>query len=341
MVSGQKAIETAANTQPDLVLMDIMMPGEIDGVEAAEQIRSNFQIPIVFLTAYADDKTIARATLTEPFGYLVKPFEDKELHSNIEIALKRHQAEAKIRARLETAENLRKQAQEERDKKSSYISMASHEFRNPLTSIISSAELLSTYDEKLSAESKSKFLGRIESAARKINDLLEDVLTLGRAESSKITFTPAPLDIVKFCHELVEVLQETAGSNHTITLISESEADCRKNVLMDENLLDHILANLVSNAIKYSPQGGDIYLELKCESNCVTFSVKDSGIGIPPEDQAQMFEAFHRASNVGSLPGTGLGLAIVKKSVELHGGQIAVASQVGVGTTFTVTIPLN
>jgi signal transduction histidine kinase len=193
----------------------------------------------------------------------------------------------------------------------------------------------------LSAESKSKFLGRIESAARKINDLLEDVLTLGKVQSSKITFTPAPLDIVKLCQELVEVLQETAGSKHNLTLISDRETDCCKNVLMDENLLDHILANLLSNAINYSPQGGDIYLELKCESNCVIFTVKDSGIGIPPEDQPQMFEAFHRANNVGSLPGTGLGLAIVKKCVDLHGGQIAVASQVGVGTTFTVTIPLN
>jgi signal transduction histidine kinase len=110
---------------------------------------------------------------------------------------------------------------------------------------------------------------------------------------------------------------------------------------MDEKLLRQILGNLLSNAIKYSSQGSDVLFNLVCTSEAAIFQIQDRGIGIPTADQAKMFETFHRASNVGTISGTGLGLAIVKKSVDLHGGKIAFTSQVGVGTTFTVTIPLN
>ena len=109
---------------------------------------------------------------------------------------------------------------------------------------------------------------------------------------------------------------------------------------MDEKLLRHILSNLLSNAIKYSPSGGTVHFDLVCEEE-VIFRVQDEGIGIPEADRANLFDSFHRASNVGTISGTGLGLAIVKKSVDLHGGTIAVNSEVGVGTTFIVTIPLH
>ena len=110
---------------------------------------------------------------------------------------------------------------------------------------------------------------------------------------------------------------------------------------MDEKLLRHILANLLSNAIKYSPQGGAVQLELDCQAGQAFFRVQDQGIGIPLEAQGRLFDTFHRAENVGNIPGTGLGMSIVKKSVDLHGGTISFTSQVGVGTTFTVVIPLH
>jgi signal transduction histidine kinase len=110
---------------------------------------------------------------------------------------------------------------------------------------------------------------------------------------------------------------------------------------MDEKLLRHILFNLLSNAIKYSPVGTTIHFELNFQDNEVVFHIQDQGIGIPLDDQKHLFETFHRAANVGTISGTGLGLAIVKKSVDLHGGQIAVDSEVGVGTRFTVTLPLK
>jgi signal transduction histidine kinase len=110
---------------------------------------------------------------------------------------------------------------------------------------------------------------------------------------------------------------------------------------MDEKLLRHIFTNLLSNAIKYSPGGGTIYFEVTCRNEAAIFQVTDEGIGIPPEDQKRLFEPFHRAKNVSNIPGTGLGLSIVKRLVELHEGRILVASQAGLGTTFTITLPLN
>lgn len=335
--SGEKAIEAASQTQPDLVLMDIMLPGKLDGVEAAQQIRRGCDIPVVYLTAYADEKTVERATVTEPFGYLIKPFEEKELRTTIEIALCRHQVEQDIKERVETAEKMRKQAEDERDRHSHYVCMASHEFRHPLTTIFISSEILKHYSSELTEDKKLKHFDSIQTAVKSMNEMLEDVLTIGSADSGKIPFNPIDLDLGDFCAELVEALQHTMESQHTIQFIAEGDfSDAR----MDNHLLHHILTNLISNAIKYSPQGGTVRLQLKREADSAILRVQDEGIGIPAIEQAQLFEAFHRATNVGNIPGTGLGLAIVKRSVKLHGGEIAVESEVGVGTTFTVTLPL-
>ena len=125
---------------------------------------------------------------------------------------------------------------------------------------------------------------------------------------------------------------------HTITF--NSQCDSGK-VDLDEKLLRHILSNLLSNAIKYSPKGGNVGFDLVRTQKAVSFRVKDQGIGIPETDKVQLFDSFYRASNVGTISGTGLGLAIVKRAVDSHGGNITVESEVGVGTTFVVSIPLN
>ncbi len=147
--------------------------------------------------------------------------------------------------------------------------------------------------------------------------------------------------MVKFCRNLVEELQLGIRTNHKIVLQTDIATSVNTNVYIDEKLLRQILSNLLSNAIKYSPQGCAVYLNIAFQNGMIVFQIKDEGIGIPPEDQEHLFESFHRAKNVGNISGTGLGLAIVKKCVEVHGGQIAVESEVAVGTTFTVKIPLN
>jgi PAS domain S-box-containing protein len=241
----------------------------------------------------------------------------------------RKQAEIEIR-------NALAQEKELNELKSRFISMTSHEFRTPLSTILSSAELLEYYADKLPPAEKSELFRQIGTATKRMTELLEDVLAIEKAESGKLQFNPATLDLEKFCQNLVAEMQLTAGNNHQIFFTNFG--DC-KNVFMDEKLLTHILSNLLSNAMKYSPQGGIVKFDLDCNDREAIFQIQDSGIGIPLEDQAKLFESFHRARNVGNISGTGLGLFIVKTMVDLHKGKISVNSQVGFGTTFTAIVP--
>ena len=336
VATGEDAIHKAIELQPDIVLMDIALQGKIDGVEAAKQICTKSQIPVIFLTAYSDQETLERANATQPFGYLLKPFEDKLLHITLQIALSRHQATLELQKALAISEGLRQEAEAQHELKSQFVSVASHEFRTPLCVIQSSAEILQKYGTHWSKEEQQRYLKRIQDAADSINQLLEDVLTLENADSRQLTINPQPIDIVDFCQDLVDMLRLYAGEQYSLTF--SSKGDCTQ-VILDEKLLWHILNNLLSNAIKYSPQGSQVSLILSCQEQQICFQVQDQGIGISPEDQKRLFQPFSRATNVGKIPGTGLGLSIVKRAVELQEGQIQVQSEVGKGTTFTVTIP--
>lgn len=224
--------------------------------------------------------------------------------------------------------------------KSNIISMVSHEYRTPLTTILSSAELLEHYSHKWTQEKRNRHLQRIQTSVNHLTQLVSDVLLVSKAEVGKQEFNPSSLDLATFCSQLVEEIQITTGSFHSINFVSL--CSCRE-VYLDKKLLRQMLTNVLVNAIKYSPQGGSIQFELVCEhekASSVTFRIRDQGIGIPLKDRARLFDAFYRSSNVGQISGTGLGLAIVKKCVEFHGGQIDLESEVNLGTTFTITLPL-
>ena len=243
----------------------------------------------------------------------------------------RKKAEVDIRNSLEKQKELG-------ELKTRFVSMTSHEFRTPLTTILSSTELLEKYNNKLSDEKKNQHLHRIKVSVKHMTQLLNNVLLIGKAEAGKLQYHPIAMDLPKFCRGLVDELQLSSGDNHTIAFCQQGEYTT---AYLDDKLLLYIFSNLLSNAIKYSPEGGIINFDLIFQPEKVIFQVKDQGIGIPAAEQKQLFNSFHRASNVGTISGTGLGLAIAKKAVDLHQGEIAVKSEVGVGTTFIVTLPLN
>jgi len=217
-----------------------------------------------------------------------------------------------------------------------FVSMVSHEFRTPLGVILSATENLESYFERLKPEQRRKQLQSVIQATRHMAKVMENVLLLGRAEAGKLEFKAAPFDVVKFCETLTHQLESSTGSKcpihfHSVTLPIATGA---------EPLLRHILSNLLTNAVKYSPEGTPVEFSLDRRNGDAIFCVQDRGIGIPSSDQKQLFQAFHRGANVSHLPGTGLGLVIVKRCVELHGGQIRCVSAEGAGTTFTVALPL-
>lgn len=224
------------------------------------------------------------------------------------------------------------------DLKTRFISMASHEFRTPLTTILASAETLERYSHKFTPEKQQTILKRIQTSVHHVIGLLNDVLTVGKGEAGKLGCTLAPIDLHQFCRDLVEEVQFAQVS--TASAIEFSATGDRFWVLADEKLLRHVLLNLLSNAVKYSPEHTPVSFTLNCGADQTVLQVSDRGIGIPPADQAQLFGAFHRADNVGNISGTGLGLVIAKRATEAHQGRISFVSEVGAGTTFTVVLPL-
>ena len=331
VASGEEAIQKVIEIRPDLVLMDIQLKGELDGIEAAEQIRADFDIPVIYLTAYADEATLQRAKATEPFGYILKPFDEKDLQVAIEVALRRRLSEEAIRVALEKEKELS-------ELKSRFWSMAAHEFRNPMTSILSAAQLLEQEKHDLPEERRREYLYVIQNSIRSMEQLLTDVLAIGRVEGGSLRFEPAPLDLEEFCLILVEEMQFNAGLKHRIIFHQQGNCD---GACLDKKLLRHILTNILSNAIKYSPEGNNIYFDLICSEEAAVFRIRDTGIGIPAEAKSTLFEPFQRADNVGNIPGTGLGLTMVKRCLDLHGGQIAIESDAGRGTLVTIQLRLR
>jgi PAS domain S-box-containing protein len=220
--------------------------------------------------------------------------------------------------------------------KEDFISIVSHEFRTPLTVIMSSSELLLTRYGHMPAERQQKHFQIILEQSKYMSGLINDVLTINKARAGKLDFNPVPLDLVTFCQDMLQYLEEVVDKGkHNIIFTYEGNLS---NVRMDVKLLQHILVNLLSNAIKYSPNGGDVRLDVKRQEDEVVLRVSDQGIGIPAESLLHLYEPFYRAKNTGDIGGTGLGMAIVKESVDFYKGTISIESEVGVGTTVTVTL---
>jgi PAS domain S-box-containing protein len=239
-----------------------------------------------------------------------------------------------------TEESMRRALEQERELnelRSRFTSIVSHEFRTPLGVIMSAVELLRNYFDRLDAERRGELFEDIHQATRRMGDLMEQVLVLGRADAGKLGFSPAPLDLRDLCRKLAEEARISTADKCPVELAC---ADDLSGALADEPLLRHILSNLLSNAVKYSAAGSPVHFSASRDGLHAVFAIRDHGVGIPAKDQQRLFEAFHRAANVTEIPGSGLGLLIAKRCVELHGGSISFTSTEGEGTEFTVRLPV-
>lgn len=341
----REALDRLNQDSFDIILLDLTLP-DSQGLASLAPLNNRApSLPIVVLTNMNDEELAIEAVRLGAQDYLVKRQVNADvLVRSIYYAIERKQmSEAlrvvnqalEIRLQERTAELVK--AKEINQFKSEFVSILSHDFRNPLNTILLSAGSLQLNEDKLSQEKKLTHFKLIRSAIKDMAQLLDEVLLIGKADLGQLPYQPTPLDLVPFCSQLMEQLKLGIGQQHQLVFRSIGEFP---DALWDESLLHHILSNLLSNAIKYSPEGSKLQFDLICQEKTVIFRIQDCGIGIPQEDQKRLFQAFTRASNVGTIPGTGLGLAIVKKCVETHGGEILVNSEVGVGTTFTVTLPL-
>ena len=360
---GETAIEQAEYAQPDLIVLDINMPG-IDGFETCRRLKANLvthEIPIIFMTALTDLVDKVQGLSLGAVDYITKPFETEEVLARIKVHLQlsyltkqlenqNYTLEKKVAERTTELEQANQQlrelelqlrqalAQEKElnQLKSRIITTISHEYRTPLMTILSSTELLENYRHRWDESRQNKHFHRIRNTVQHMTNLINEVLFVHKAEFEKLGFYPTPTDLVKLINELINDLAENVGKEHKIVFAYEGDFS---QPMIDGNLFRQIITNLLSNAIKYSPDGGNVDLKLICKNNNLTLQVQDQGIGIPIQDQDTLFESFNRGSNVGNLPGIGLGLSILKKCVDVHGGTITVDSEVGQGSTFTVILP--
>ena len=226
--------------------------------------------------------------------------------------------------------------QELSDLKLRLFSMTSHELRTPLSTIMVSAQSLSTDHREISAEQRARSLERIQTAARRLGQLISDILTLARAEAGKLDYAPELFALEPFCQQLVEDVRVSLKPEQVIVLTSQQPLPP---AYLDKTLVHSMLFNLLTNASKYSPATSTIQLMVNSTPTTFEFVVIDQGIGIPADAQDQIFEAFYRGTNVGTTQGTGLGLAIVKTCVDLHQGQVTVHSSTEGGTTIVITLP--
>lgn len=221
--------------------------------------------------------------------------------------------------------------------KSRFVSMSSHEFRTPLATILALTETLIAYRHRIPDDQIDERLDKVQEQVSHLKDIMDDVLMLARMQAHRVEFNPVWLNLDALCRSVIDEFQSRADVQSRLVYTCNQES---QEIILDRKLMRHILINLVSNALKYSPESEIVTIMLDYTPSDLILTVRDKGIGIPDADLPYLFEPFHRATNVSTISGTGLGLVITKEAVDLHSGVITVESQLDVGTTFTVRIPI-
>ncbi len=269
---------------------------------------------------------------------------DKIRQLNADLEIKVEERTLILREALQKLEQSQQELSEALDKerqlneiKSRFVSMASHEFRTPLTTVLSSASLLSKYTAAEEQEKRDKHIQRIKNSVNNLNDILEDFLSLGKLNEGRVDKKLEEVNVKDILTETVDEMKNQLKSNQYFVV------NCNENchAITDKKLLRNILINLISNAIKFSEEGKIITIDAKTANNRITMAVSDEGIGIGKDDQEHLFTSFFRAANAVNIQGTGLGLHIVKRYIDLLGGELKLESEINKGTTITFSIPIN
>jgi PAS domain S-box-containing protein len=311
-------------------------------VSLSTYIQNNERYVIAFIIDITQRKLNEQNMLSQQ--YELEKLSDDMRKLNIDLEAKVDQRTTILREALQKLEKSQKELSEALEKekelneiKSRFVSMASHEFRTPLSTVLSSASLVDKYTSAEDQEKRSRHVEKIKNSVKHLNNLLEDFLSMGKLEEGKIGTHFHEFNL----EELIEhTIDEIKGSLKKGQSISYHGSGLFL-IMSDKNLLRNILFNLLSNAIKFSDESKTIYLTTVEEDSCLHISIADEGIGISAEDQEHLFSSFFRGKNVVNIQGTGLGLHIVKKYVELLGGDIVIESKMGLGTRVTVSIPIK
>lgn len=338
---GEIAFKALEKRRPDLILCDVIMP-EMDGYEVCRRLKADQatrDIPLIFLTSRTDPEDLIQGFDVGAVDYVTKPFNKGELLARVRTHTELKQARDTILAHTQQLESLNQQLQTLNAEKNYFLGIVAHDLKNPLTTIMMSAELVEERAEKISVESLVEYMRMIERNVARIRTIIMNLLDVKRIESGRMAVDLKPFDLRDFATRLIDSYRDKADRKR-IRVSLEAPAEPVQ-IVSDENIIFQIGDNLLSNAIKYSPQEHSIYVTLLSLDDQVAFSIRDEGPGFTEEDKSKMFQKFARlsAQPTGGESSTGLGLSIVKKLCELLEGNLSLDTTAGEGATFTVTLP--
>ncbi|MBN2302832.1 MAG: hybrid sensor histidine kinase/response regulator [Anaerolineae bacterium] len=337
-LDGPAALEIVHTTPPDLILLDIWMPG-MDGYQVCQHLKndeSTHDIPVIFISALSDVDGIVRAFDVGGVDYITKPVKMKEVLARVASQLTLVHQRRQI---VELREQDRQYFKSLDNMKNEFIRMATHDLRNPLNIITGYADLLK---EVTVAEKDAYILERaiegVESSVDKMRTLVTDLLDLIQVEM-RTDLTLVPVRLASFLEICLSGFYLVATAKHVQLLYDPPDPELTLN--LDSSRMERVVDNLVSNAIKYTPPGGEVKVTLQADNDHVILLFSDTGLGIPAEDIPHLFDAFYRVKleSHWQQEGTGLGLSVVKAVVEQHGGEVSVESELGEGSVFKVKLP--
>jgi len=340
--TGEEAVDLARSLRPRAIVMDIRLAGTMDGIQAAAQIRSESDIPIVFLSAHSSEDTLQRAAETAPFGYLVKPFRGPELRCAIEVAIRRHEAEqrdaadqlGRIGAEVDRQVAVRVDELEAANHELAAFSYTvAHDLRAPLRGIAGFSEILIQDHAAELGSDGLEYLLTVQRSAHRMHVLIEDLLRLSR--TSRAELQRVPVDLSRIAHEVMNRLR-AAEPHRAVT------ADIADEIVVpgDARLLELVVENLLGNAWKFTSRRDEAMIEVGAmrQGDGLVCFVRDNGAGFDPGRADKLFSAFQRFHTMSEFEGTGLGLAIVQRILERHGGRIWAESAIDAGATFYFTL---
>jgi PAS domain S-box-containing protein len=311
-------------------------------VSLSTYIKNDERFVIAFIVDITHRKEIEKSMLRQQEQLERVTTEMRRL--NTELEAKVEERTLILKEALQRLEESQQELSEALDKerqlneiKSRFVSMASHEFRTPLSTVLSSASLISKYTKTEEQDKRQKHIEKIKGSVKHLNDLLEDFLSLGKLDEGKIGAQYQEMNLPDAIHDTVDEMKALLKPNQRIDYNHEGTTLIES----DRKLIKNIIINLISNAIKFSDEGSLIDIRSKVTGDVASVSVKDEGIGISEEDQQHLFSSFFRGKNVVNIQGTGLGLHIVRRYLDLLGGEVKLKSQLAKGTTITFTIPVK